>query len=89
MQDIVTEEPTLDELQPLLLNSVQFGRLLSVSKDTIKRMDASGKIPAPIRFSKGTVRWRYKELQAWCDAGCPNRKRWEAIRCNDDQKSVK
>lgn len=45
MQNTVTEQSTLDELTPLLLNAVQVAYLLSVSKDTIQRMNASGKTP--------------------------------------------
>jgi len=65
---------------PLLLDAKDVGRLLSVSTKTVRRMNASGRLPRPVQPSPGAVRWRTAELEAWIAAGCPSRRDWEAMR---------
>jgi predicted DNA-binding transcriptional regulator AlpA len=67
-------------LQPLLLAAPQAAALCSVSEATWHRMNAAGRCPAPVRLSRGCVRWRAEELRAWVEAGCPGRKEWQARR---------
>jgi predicted DNA-binding transcriptional regulator AlpA len=67
-------------LQPLLLAAPQAAALCGVSEATWHRMNASGRCPAPLRLSRGCVRWRAEELRAWIQAGAPRRKGWEALR---------
>lgn len=40
----------------------------------------AGKIPQPIRVGRSTL-WRYLELRAWVNAGCPDRETWETWQC--------
>jgi predicted DNA-binding transcriptional regulator AlpA len=63
--------------RPELLDAVQVGALLGVSDDTVKRYDSAGRLPRPLRLSDATIRWRYRELVDWVDAGCPRRDAWE------------
>jgi predicted DNA-binding transcriptional regulator AlpA len=67
-------------LEPLLLSARDLAKLFGVGLRTLRAMDASGRIPAPLRLSPGCVRWRYDELRDWLDAGAPCRQMWEARR---------
>ncbi len=63
---------------PRLVNAAGAAHVCSVSKATWYRMDAAGKTPAPVRLSRGCVRWRISDLESWIAAGCPCRQEWEA-----------
>ena len=72
----------MSELRPtMLLASAKTAALLvDLSPSTWSRLDSAGKVPAPIRLTEGSVRWRVSELSDWCQAGCPDRITWEADR---------
>jgi predicted DNA-binding transcriptional regulator AlpA len=63
---------------PLLLAADQAAALCGVSPATWYRMSSAGRCPAPVRLSRGCVRWRAEELRDWVASGCPNRPEWEA-----------
>jgi predicted DNA-binding transcriptional regulator AlpA len=67
-------------VEPLLLAADQAAALCSVSPATWYRMASAGRCPAPIRLSRGCVRWRADELRDWIAAGCPPRHEWEPRR---------
>lgn len=60
----------------MLLSAEDLAGELRVSVRSIRRMDATGELPAPIRLSSRAVRWRRAELRAWIEAGCPPRDEW-------------
>jgi predicted DNA-binding transcriptional regulator AlpA len=64
----------------VLLVSDDLADLLNCSLRTLHRLNASGKLPAPIRIgTRGArPRWRREEIEAWIVAGCPPRTEWEA-----------
>ena len=62
-----------------LMNAKKLGEMLSLSRRQIFRLNSSGRIPVPVRIG-GSVRWIESEIAAWIDAGCPDRKKWEALR---------
>lgn len=62
-----------------LLTVKDVATALSVSQRQVWKLHASGRLPMPVRLSR-SVRWRRGELLAWCDAGCPSRDHWEAMR---------
>lgn len=62
-----------------LLNTREVSKLLSISPASVRRLDASGSMPKPIRLGK-SLRWRRSELSSWIVAGSPNRKDWTAIQ---------
>jgi predicted DNA-binding transcriptional regulator AlpA len=66
--------------EPLLLDARQAAALCGVSPATWYRMAAAGCCPAPLRLSRGCVRWRSEELRRWVEAGCPDRRTWNAMR---------
>jgi predicted DNA-binding transcriptional regulator AlpA len=55
------------------------GEILHLSKRTISRLNAQGKIPAPLRVG-GAVRWSVRELTEWLAAGAPDRQTWERMK---------
>jgi predicted DNA-binding transcriptional regulator AlpA len=63
---------------PLLIDAAGLADMLCWSLRSIRRADASGMVPRPVRFGK-SVRWRLKEIEAWVEAGCPDRKTWERM----------
>jgi prophage regulatory protein len=71
-----TEVSTL----PLLIAVGTVAEMLGVSINTVWTMDATGKIPSPIRLGRRCTRWRRIEIEAWVRAGCPLRNQWEANR---------
>ena len=63
----------------LLVRAKDACRLVGMSKAAWDRLNAAGKVPAPIRLGGG-VFWRADELREWAAAGCPERRTWEARR---------
>lgn len=55
-----------------LLDAAGVAAMLSVSPKTVRRFQQAGKLPAPIRLSRGIVRWRKRDLEQWLEAGCPS-----------------
>jgi prophage regulatory protein len=62
-----------------LLSAKELGKVLSLSKRQVFRLNSAGKIPAPIRIG-GSVRWNSAEILTWIAAGCPDRDNWEATK---------
>lgn len=60
----------------LLIDNREAAKLLKVSERTLWRMWNSGEMPKPIRIGRA-VRWRYEELKAWVEAGCPPQEEWQ------------
>ena len=44
-------------LAPLAVDAQNLGKLLGLSKRTIRAMDSAGKLPRPVRLSSGSIRW--------------------------------
>ena len=61
----------------LLIDTRQAAKLLKISARTIFQMEKDGRMPAAIRIGGRAVRWSYEELQAWANAGCPERSEWK------------
>jgi predicted DNA-binding transcriptional regulator AlpA len=64
-------------LAPLLIDIKGLALLLSRSVPSLHRDAAAGRLPASLRIS-GSKRWRYSEIVAWVEAGCPSRTEWNA-----------
>jgi prophage regulatory protein len=65
--------------QPLAVGANRLGEMLGVAERTIRRWNAAGKLPRPVKIG-GAIRWRLDEIEAWLAAGCPDREHWEAIQ---------
>jgi predicted DNA-binding transcriptional regulator AlpA len=68
---------TAVRLVPLLIDIKELAVLLSRSVPSLHRDDAAGRLPAALRIS-GSKRWRYSEIVAWVEGGCPHRAEWQA-----------
>jgi prophage regulatory protein len=73
---IAAPGPAGSTLTPLMVGASGFGRLVGLSARSIRRMDASGQIPRPVRCG-GSLRWRVADVTGWVAAGCPDRSAWE------------
>ena len=63
--------------QDKLLSAEAVGKMLSLSRRQIFRLNSSGKIPAPIRIG-GAVRWSEETIRRWLSYGAPDKKTFEA-----------
>lgn len=73
----MTNEKSNQNIQ--LLSAKELGKLLSLSKRQIFRLNSCGKIPKPLRIG-GSVRWSSEECAAWLRAGAPDRLTWESMK---------
>ncbi|RKY05961.1 MAG: hypothetical protein DRP56_08275 [Planctomycetota bacterium] len=60
----------------LTVNARQAAAMLNVSVRQLWRLNSTGRLLRPIRLGH-CVRWRRAELEAFVEAGCPNRHDWE------------
>jgi predicted DNA-binding transcriptional regulator AlpA len=63
----------------LLVGADAAGPMCSRSEASWWRDHAAGRVPAPIRLGGRTL-WRVAELRDWVEAGCPDRRTWDALR---------
>ena len=63
----------------LLLRAAEAARLCAVSKVSWFRWDSAGRIPQGLKIG-GCKVWRRSELEAWIEAGTPNREKWQALQ---------
>lgn len=49
----------------MFLTDVQVAKRYGVSRPTVWRWVSTGKLPQPIRFSRGCTRWRIDQLEAF------------------------
>lgn len=63
--------------QVLAISARDLKEMLNVSLRQVWRLNAAGKLPKPIRLG-GSVRWNRDEILKWFQAGCPDRRAWEA-----------
>jgi predicted DNA-binding transcriptional regulator AlpA len=61
----------------LLYSAADLCHVLRVSRATLDRLRAAGRLPRPVRLG-GQWRWLREEIEAWTRAGCPPRTEWEA-----------
>ena len=59
----------------LLLSEDDMASLLGVSSGAVRRLNAGGKIPEPVRLGN-FLRWRRTEIESWVDRGCLARESW-------------
>jgi excisionase family DNA binding protein len=75
----------------LLIDAPAFAALLSVSPATLYRMLSAGKLPGPIRLSRGCVRWHRETVEHWLRASeaqgrLIDRATWETLCANTNGK---
>lgn len=57
----------------------EVAKLLQISERHLWSLNASGRLPRPIRFGRA-CRWPVEELRNWVAAGAPSRDVWESRR---------
>ena len=65
--------------EPLAYDARSLARLLDVCVRHIRRLDANGALPRPIRLGRAK-RWPAEVIREWLLAGSPPRKQWEATQ---------
>lgn len=73
----------LDLIRPLLVDANALAVTLSSSLRTIRRLDAAGRLPRPVRLGGRQVRWTLdgpNGIRRWIELGCPSRNQFEAIQ---------
>jgi hypothetical protein len=70
-------------VKPLLIGVEDLAIALNRSHQGVRRDCAKGLLPAAVRGGGAQGKrqlWSLSEIQAWVDAGCPTRDKWEAIK---------
>lgn len=67
------------EQSGLAVDAAELAKLLKVSLRHVNALNASGRLPKPIRLGR-SVRWPRAELVTWIAAGAPSREVWEEMR---------
>ena len=62
-----------------LINVRTVAEMLGISLRQVWRLNATGRLPKPIRLG-GSVKWRRSEILAWLGQNCPARAEWEAMK---------
>ncbi|OHB77246.1 MAG: hypothetical protein A2Z25_12030 [Planctomycetes bacterium RBG_16_55_9] len=71
---------TTESIAPALLSILQTCEYLSISRPTLYKLAASGKLgPKPISLCR-KVLYRRVELDQWIAAGCPHRRAWSSMK---------
>jgi predicted DNA-binding transcriptional regulator AlpA len=63
---------TIGQSTVILMSAETLGERLGFSVRTIWRLKSAGKLPQPVRIG-GSFRWRADEIEAWVQAGCPDK----------------
>lgn len=71
MRESISQEPSL------LISADALALLLNVSKRSIVRLKAAGKLPPMVPIGRG--KWRRDEIERWLAADCPTQSEWKAL----------
>ena len=66
-------------VEVLLVGADVAGPMCGRSEASWWRDHAAKRVPAPIKLGGRTL-WRVQELRGWVEAGCPDRRTWEALQ---------
>jgi predicted DNA-binding transcriptional regulator AlpA len=66
-------------VEPLVMPAAVAAPTYGRSLPSWWRDHAAGRIPRPVKIGRSTL-WISAELRAWLEAGCPDRKTWEAMQ---------
>jgi len=72
-----TDQSKTEQPEPLLLSAKALAAALSIGVRTLWRLDAMGKTPRAVKVGRAK-RWRRQEILEWIEAGCPERREWDA-----------
>ena len=63
----------------MAVGAKELARLLDISLRSIRRLDASGRLPRGYMLG-GSKRWNLDEISRWLDSGCLSRAAWERLK---------
>ena len=72
---------TTKPAKSIMVGKIEAAKLCGVGKTLWNELVASGRTPEPVRLGR-RVLWLREELVEWCENGCPNREKWQAMRQN-------
>lgn len=72
-----------NETDSLLVSVEDAAGLLGIGRTHFYGLHSSGRLgPLPVKLGSCS-RWNRKEIEAWVDAGCPARRKWQEINGNE------
>lgn len=97
MNENATQNPTTDKPTPAkaidpaaqIVGPAGVAIICGVSVKEVYRWHYAGQMPRPVKLpGRGTGKrprlyWRRREIEAWVEAGFPNRQRWEEMRAGE------
>lgn len=75
-----------NEKTETLIDAAMLAEKLDVHEVTIRKWQRNGKIPAPVRIGRA-VKWRLAVIDAWIQAACPPRAKWEVMNATAGEKN--
>jgi predicted DNA-binding transcriptional regulator AlpA len=80
------QDKSISKIRQLqIITANELSLVIGVTPRQIWRLKAEGKLPRSLRIG-GSVRWSVKEVAAWIDGGCPDRKTWENIKKENNKE---
>jgi len=76
---VIKMMPDTIKTQDRALSAEAVGKMLSLSRRQVFRLNSAGKIPRPIRVGC-SPRWLESRLLEWLQVGTPDRKTFEAMQ---------
>lgn len=70
----------LDECSRWLIDRRGMAEFLGIRINQVPGLHNSGRLPLPIRFANGPLRYAVPELSDWVRMGCPRIEEWMRIR---------
>jgi len=64
-------------LAPGAVDAAGVAELLGVSERTVRKLDATARLPRALSFGVDRKLWGVAEIEAWAAAGTPDREEWE------------
>ena len=81
-------KPVVPEKEPLLQDIRGFFRITGIPMESIRKGQARGQIPEPIRFGR-RLRWRTSDILAWVEDGCPDQSKRTPSRRRSSKGGVR
>ncbi len=72
------------DFELLVMSASELAQKLGVSVRHIRRLDAAGKLPQPVKIGR-CVRWRVGDIMEWLQSGTPDRAKWNARKGGEDK----
>src|SRR5947207_1981615 len=76
--EAVSETASALELPPFVVDTRGVARLLGICERTVRALNSSGRFPRALALGRRRV-WPVREIEAWLEAGAPERSRWEEL----------